>query len=75
MPDFDIPDFDDSQLASEPMPADDGLDGTPIAPGQKPKFMGDWACATCGGSISSLPFQPRDTSNLKCLDCFKASKG
>ena len=74
----DAPDFDESQLASEPMPAEDafaGLDAAPSAPaGEKPKFTGDWTCSGCGGSITSLPFQPRDTSNLKCLDCFKASR-
>lgn len=74
----DIPDFDEGQLASEPMPPEDafaGLDTTAAAaPGEKPKFTGDWTCAGCGGSITSLPFQPRDTSNLKCLDCFKASR-
>jgi len=69
----DIP--EDAGLASEPMPADDGLDATPINPGENPKFEGNWQCAGCGGSITSLPFNPRDTSNLKCLDCFKASKG
>ena len=63
-------------LASEPMPTDDGFpDATPIQPGEKQKFEGDWSCAGCGGAITSLPFNPRDTSNLKCLDCFKASKG
>jgi CxxC-x17-CxxC domain-containing protein len=69
----DIP--EDAGLASEPMPADDGFDAVPVIPGEKPKFAGDWQCASCGGSITSLPFSPRDTSNLKCLDCFKASRG
>lgn len=76
MPHDDVPDFDEAQLAGEPMPADDfGMGAVPVTPGEKPKFAGDWKCAGCGGTISSLPFQPRDTSNLKCLDCFKASKG
>ena len=74
----DIPDFDEANLASEPMPADDafaGLDTSePAAAGEKPKFTGDWTCAGCGASITSLPFQPRNTDNLKCLDCFKASR-
>ena len=43
--------------------------------GDKPKFSGDWKCSTCGAPITSLPFEPRDTSNLKCIDCFKKSKG
>ena len=72
------PDFspDDAGVATEPMPSDDGfgMETVPITPGEKPKFEGDWKCAGCGGSISSLPFQPRDTSNLKCIDCFKRSK-
>ena len=74
----DIPDFDDSYIASEPMPAEDAFAGletsASAAPGEKPKFTGEWSCAGCGAPITSLPFQPRDTSNLKCLDCFKASR-
>ena len=71
----DIP--DDAGLASGPMPDDGfvGMDATPITPGEKPKFEGDWQCAGCGASITSLPFNPRSTDNLKCLDCFKQSKG
>lgn len=71
---FDIP--EDAGLASEPMPFDDdGFAGAvSIKPGEKLRFEGDWQCAGCGASITSLPFEPRDTSNLKCLDCFKASK-
>ena len=63
---------DDAGLASEPAPSDDF--GMPVAPGDKPKFAGDWKCAGCSEAITSLPFQPRDTSNLKCLGCFKRSK-
>ncbi len=40
----------------------------------KPRVEGNWTCSGCGGAITSLPFNPRDTSNLKCLDCFKKSK-
>ena len=66
----------DAPLASEPMPAeDDGLGAvTSGSSSEKPKFAGSWQCATCGGAINSLPFTPRDTSNLKCIDCFKRSK-
>ncbi|MBP9837034.1 MAG: hypothetical protein KBC78_04355 [Candidatus Pacebacteria bacterium] len=68
----DIPDF--AEVASEPAPDDDfGGSAIPVS-GEKPRFTGNWECAGCGASISSLPFQPRDTSNLKCLDCFKNSK-
>lgn len=44
------------------------------APADKPKHTGDWKCAGCGAAITSLPFEPRSTDNLKCLDCFKKSK-
>lgn len=66
----DIPDY--AELASEPMPGDDL--GAPASPSERPKFTGDWKCASCGNTITSLPFTPRNTSNLKCLDCFKKSK-
>ena len=42
--------------------------------GERKMFTGEWKCSGCSGIISSLPFEPRDTSNLKCLDCFKKSK-
>jgi CxxC-x17-CxxC domain-containing protein len=40
----------------------------------KPKHTGEWKCAGCGAAITSLPFEPRSTENLKCLECFKKSK-
>lgn len=43
--------------------------------GERKTYSGDWKCAGCRNAITSLPFEPRDTSNLKCLDCFKKSKG
>mgnify|MGYP000864607261 FL=1 len=65
---------DEAGLATEAPPADDfGGEAAPAST-DKPKFAGEWKCASCGGAITSLPFEPRDTSNLKCLDCFKASK-
>ncbi len=68
----DIPDF--AELATEPAPDDDfGGSAIPVS-SEKPRFAGNWQCASCGGAITSLPFTPRDTSNLKCLDCFKRSK-
>lgn len=74
----DMPHFADTQMASEAPPAEDAFAGmetaAPAAPGEKPKFEGDWSCAICGAAIASLPFQPRSTDNLKCLDCFKANK-
>ena len=42
--------------------------------GERKMFEGDWACAGCGNKISQLPFEPRNTENLKCIDCFKASR-
>lgn len=71
---YDIPDH--AELASEP-DFDDGfagMDTVPATPVERPKFAGNWTCAGCGNAITSLPFQPRDTSNLKCLDCFKKSR-
>lgn len=79
MPTDGIPEYDEAQIATEPPPAEDafaGLDTSSAPPaGEKPKFEGDWQCSVCGTAITSLPFQPRNTDNLKCLDCFKASKG
>ena len=65
---------DEAGLAGEAPPADDFGGAVASAPGDKPKFEGDWKCAGCGETIASLPFSPRDTSNLKCIDCFKKSK-
>jgi len=68
----DIPDY--AELAGEPAPGDD-FGGTAVpASSEKPKYAGKWTCSGCGGPITSLPFTPRDTSNLKCLDCFKRSR-
>jgi len=65
---------DEAGLADEPAPADDFNDATVTVVSEKPKFEGDWKCADCGGAITSLPFMPRNTSNLKCIDCFKRSR-
>jgi CxxC-x17-CxxC domain-containing protein len=43
--------------------------------GDKPKVEGNWTCSVCNTAITSLPFTPRDTSNLKCLECYKKTKG
>ncbi|MBP7805128.1 MAG: hypothetical protein KA052_02850 [Candidatus Pacebacteria bacterium] len=43
--------------------------------GDRPRISGDWTCSGCKAAITSLPFEPRDTSNLLCIDCFKKSKG
>lgn len=43
--------------------------------GERKMHSGNWKCSGCGGDITELPFEPRDTSNLMCRDCFKKSKG
>ena len=48
---------------------------TPAPQGEKQMFTGEWKCAECSGPITQLPFEPRNTDNLKCIDCFKKSKG
>ncbi len=70
----DIP--EDAVIAGEQAPesSPNTEEGLPT-PTERPKFSGSWQCAGCGSAITSLPFEPRDTSNLKCLDCFKKSKG
>lgn len=68
----DIPDY--AELAGEPdFGGDYGIPSVPVST-EKAKVAGAWTCSSCGGAITSLPFTPRDTSNLKCLDCFKRSK-
>jgi CxxC-x17-CxxC domain-containing protein len=52
--------------------AGDSVAGDAGAP--KARVEGNWSCSGCGAAITSLPFTPRDTSNLKCMDCFKKSK-
>jgi CxxC-x17-CxxC domain-containing protein len=72
-PQDDIPDF--AEVAGEAPPHEDfAPDMVPSTPEEKPKYSGDWKCAGCEAPISSLPFQPRDVTSLKCLDCFKKSK-
>lgn len=68
----DIPDY--AEVANEPAPMDDFHNTVDPFQKEKPKFSGEWECSMCGGVISSLPFEPRNTSNLKCLECFKQSK-
>ena len=63
----------DASVAGEQPPAPD-FAAMPTATSDKPRIAGDWKCANCGATITSLPFTPRDTSNLKCIDCFKKSR-
>ena len=37
--------------------------------------QGDWTCAACGKDIKELPFEPRNTDNLKCRDCHQKERG
>lgn len=69
-------DFTVGELASEaPPPPPPEVDGTtPATPGERKMFSGEWTCAVCGGAITSLPFEPHSSANLKCLDCFKQGK-
>lgn len=52
-----------------------GASGGGAPQGERTKVEGNWTCSGCGGAITSLPFTPRDTSNLKCIECYKKSKG
>lgn len=36
------------------------------------RFTGNWQCSKCGGAITSLPFEPKGTERLQCLECYKA---
>lgn len=42
--------------------------------GERKMFQGEWKCSGCGNAITQLPFEPRNTENLKCIDCFKQSR-
>ncbi len=42
--------------------------------GDIPWFSGNWKCSDCGAPITSLPFEPKNTTSLKCVDCFVKSK-
>lgn len=68
-------DPDDAGIAGEPTPDSPDRENAPAATGERKMFTGDWQCSVCGGSITSLPFEPRgDAGNLKCIDCFKQNK-
>lgn len=67
---------DEAEFANEPAPDSPEREAAPAATGERKMFEGDWKCSECGAAITQLPFQPRgDASNLKCIDCFKKSKG
>ncbi len=65
---------DDATIAGEQPYLPDNLTDDADVPNNRTKFNGEWKCAECGGAITSLPFEPRNTTNLKCMDCFKKSK-
>ena len=71
----DAPPFDPTAApVAEEAPAPPEFGSAPPA-SEKPTFTGDWKCSVCGGAITSLPFEPRSTEGLKCIECFKQSKG
>lgn len=43
-------------------------------PAVKARVEGNWQCSGCSAAITSLPFTPKDTGNLMCIDCYKKSK-
>lgn len=74
----DAPDYNEESITKEPMSADDafaGLEGATSVNTEKKTYAGNWTCSGCGGAITSLPFEPRSTEKLKCIDCFKKSRG
>jgi len=73
----DMPDYDEAGVVSEPMSADDafaGLESAAPVNTEETGNTGNWTCSGCSAAITSLPFTPRSTDNLRCLDCFKQSK-
>ena len=67
--------FRDCHAKSRNTSASTGNQSAGAQGGDKPKVEGNWTCGGCGTAITSLPFTPRDTSNLLCIDCYKKSKG
>lgn len=43
---------------------------------QRRMYQGDWACSSCGGKITELPFDPDPSrlDQLKCRDCHQKSR-
>jgi hypothetical protein len=70
----DAPPFDPTEApeASTAPPPPEFAEAAPAT--ERQTFTGEWSCSICGGAIRSLPFEPRSTANLKCIDCFKQSK-
>jgi len=42
---------------------------------ERKMHQGSWECSSCNGPITELPFEPRETGNLMCKECFRKSKG
>ncbi len=38
---------------------------------QQSIVKGEWKCAQCEGTISELPFQPREGSKVYCKNCWQ----
>ncbi len=43
---------------------------------ERKMHTGNWSCASCGGSITELPFEPDPSrvDQLKCRDCHRQSR-
>ena len=41
---------------------------------ERKTFSGNWSCSSCQASITELPFEPRDDSNLLCKECYRSQK-
>jgi CxxC-x17-CxxC domain-containing protein len=71
----DAPPFDPMAApGAEPVPAPPTFAAAAPKSTERQTFTGEWSCSVCGGAITSLPFEPRSTANLKCIDCFKQGK-
>ena len=40
-------------------------------------YQGNWTCASCGGAITELPFEPDPSrlGSLSCRDCHRKKRG
>lgn len=48
--------------------------GSSHSSGEKQMFEGSWTCTDCGKEITKMPFNPAPGSQIRCIDCYKASK-
>lgn len=38
----------------------------------RPMVKGEWTCADCSTQITELRFEPREGSDVYCLECFRS---